>query len=148
MRKWQIESEEDTKRLAGALASIASSGISIGLQGGLGAGKTTLVRYLVERLGGSTTEVASPTYTLHHEYSLSGGMILDHWDLYRLNALPVELDQQPSSGTIRIIEWPERCPDLLASLDLILTMRVVAESSRDVMIEGRLAEDLFSSANL
>ena len=53
------------------------------LMGDLGAGKTTLIRFLVEALpGGENAEVASPSFTLCNVYPTTPKV--QHFDLYRL----------------------------------------------------------------
>jgi tRNA threonylcarbamoyladenosine biosynthesis protein TsaE len=144
MREWQVASELDTERFARHLGSVLGGGDAVGLSGGLGAGKTTLVRYLVEALGGDTRHVSSPTYTLEHEYRLSDGRQIDHWDLYRVSMLPGELCEPPTRNTIRIVEWPERCPELLDELDLHLRLDIVDEAGRRIYLQGARAEELYT----
>lgn len=79
--------------------------------GTLGAGKTTLVRALLERCG-VTGVIASPTFTYVNSYKAPDGKELHHFDLYRLGSYDefVEagfdeyLSQQ--NGWV-FIEWPE-----------------------------------------
>lgn len=116
MSRYSITNEQDTARIAEALAPALRGGLVVGLRGDLGAGKTTFVRYLIAAAGGDTRAVSSPTYTLQHEYPLPNGLTVEHWDLYRLKSMPMELEESPSPATARLIEWPERCPDLLPLL--------------------------------
>lgn len=114
---------DDTKRLGAALArALSESGRSqvLLLEGGLGAGKTTLTRFLVEALpGGNEAEVSSPSFTLCNIYPTRPEVW--HYDLYRLeDGLPPDevldaLDQAsaPQSGhpedrVLMFVEWPER----------------------------------------
>jgi tRNA threonylcarbamoyladenosine biosynthesis protein TsaE len=121
-----LQSEQDTERLAQAVAGVLKGGEVLGLRGGLGAGKTTLVRYLVAALGGNPEEVSSPTYTLEHQYRVAGGRTVHHWDLYRIFSAPDELYETPRPHQIWVIEWPERCADLLAILDGTIDLSVVS----------------------
>lgn len=80
------------------------------MKGPMAAGKTTLVRFLVEALGGQG--VQSPTFALHQRYQLPQ-FDIEHLDLYRMNS-PLELDGlgfwdffEVTAGII-IIEWPEK----------------------------------------
>ncbi len=82
------------------------------MQGGLGAGKTTLTRGLVESLpGGDQAEVASPSFNLLNLYPTRPPVA--HFDLYRFEGLnPDEsllecLDRQ---DTLLIVEWSEHLP--------------------------------------
>ena len=88
------------------------------LQGPLGAGKTTLARFLVRALpGGNEAEVASPSFTIANIYCTAPE--IHHFDLYRLEtgthdeALEESFDD---SSVLTLVEWPER----LAENDLPL----------------------------
>src|SRR5580704_11480125 len=76
-------SPAETEALGQAWGRAAESGLVIGLSGGLGAGKTQLVRGLARGLG-VTARVHSPTFALVNAYS-GGRLALFHLDWYRLN---------------------------------------------------------------
>lgn len=107
-----------TADLAARLAGAASPGTILALSGGLGAGKTTFVRALADRLGHDPDLVSSPTFVLMNEYRTPGCTPLVHIDAYRLSG-DEELDSigfaealagSPATGgrPIVAIEWPER----------------------------------------
>ncbi len=114
----------------------------MGLKGDLGAGKTTLVRYLVEELGGSAGHVASPSFTLQNEYVVGSGRRVEHWDLYRLREAPEELAEPPTQETLRVIEWPERAPLLLHELQLVLEITAGEQNERIVQYSGPQASQV------
>jgi tRNA threonylcarbamoyl adenosine modification protein YjeE len=124
---YTITGEQDTARIAEALAPALRGGLVVGLSGDLGAGKTTFVRYLIAAAGGDTRAVSSPTYTLQHEYTLPNGLTVEHWDLYRLTVLPMELEEAPSPSAVRLIEWPEKCPEILPYLTCHMRFSHVGE---------------------
>jgi tRNA threonylcarbamoyladenosine biosynthesis protein TsaE len=115
-----------TEALAAALARALPAdyrGYTLLLEGELGAGKSTLARALIRRLG-AAGPVPSPTYTLVEPYSLPGGTVY-HVDLYRV-ADPDELEflgwDELDDG-LRIVEWPEHAPELERAADLRLRLR-------------------------
>lgn len=103
-------SEEDTRRIAAALAPSLHPGAVLLLSGDLGAGKTAFVRGLAEGLGIDPAEVTSPTFTLVHEYR-GGRLPLIHVDLYRLDRADLDdigLDQDLAARGVTAVEWAER----------------------------------------
>ncbi len=76
-------SEEETEDVARRLASTLAAGDVLLVSGNLGAGKTAFVRGVAAGLGIHPDDVASPTFTLIHEYR-GGRLVLYHADLYRL----------------------------------------------------------------
>lgn len=102
------ESEEETGRLGALLAKHTSVGMTILLTGGLGSGKTTLVRGFCEALG--FRKVRSPSFTLVNHYIAEGRRIV-HSDLYRLESRDVDdldLEEDDSDDTVLFVEWAEK----------------------------------------
>ena len=89
--------EEATIAFGKAIAKNCPLGLNIYLYGDLGAGKTTLVRGLIQSFL-PDTKVKSPTYTLVEDYDVtcsqnnpSALKHIYHFDLYRLGD-PEELE--------------------------------------------------------
>ena len=126
------------EQMANALADI--DGGLIYLHGDLGAGKTTLVRSILQALGVSG-RIKSPTYTLVEPYE-AGGRQLYHLDLYRLGD-PQELEflglrDYLSANALLFVEWPEKGEGVLPAGDVHIWIqpegagrRVVVETSND-----------------
>lgn len=98
-----------TEKLGAAIADMLRAGDVVALYGELGAGKTTLARALITKLG-HRGEVPSPTFTLVQSYDLSPVPVW-HFDLYRIDdpgeIIELGLDEALAEG-ISLIEWPER----------------------------------------
>lgn len=137
-----------TAALGRALASLLRPGDVVALKGGLGAGKTTLVRDIVAALSPATTEVPSPTFTLVQTYpvQLAGGPAetqaceLWHFDLYRLDR-PEQIYElgleEALSGAIAVIEWPELIERLLPrATTLTIELLMHASGARQAVISG------------
>ncbi|WP_405327539.1 tRNA (adenosine(37)-N6)-threonylcarbamoyltransferase complex ATPase subunit type 1 TsaE [Leeuwenhoekiella sp. LLG6367-2.1] len=79
--------------------------------GDLGAGKTTLIKSLVSKLGSEDT-VSSPTFSIVNEYATTDNNVILHFDLYRLNseeeAYDIGIEEYLERDCWKFIEWPER----------------------------------------
>lgn len=99
------------------------------LRGNLGAGKTTLVRGVLNALG-YAGRVKSPSYTLLEPYR-AGGLDLRHFDLYRLHGEEeweaAGFRDEFDGRNIFFIEWPERAQDLIPQADLEIDFAVLAD---------------------
>ena len=105
-----LPAEADTLALGSALADCLAPGLVIYLSGELGAGKTTLVRGLLRKLGVGG-KVKSPTFTLVEVYEVSR-LYLYHFDFYRFND-PRELGEAGfreyfNPQSVCLVEWPEK----------------------------------------
>ena len=126
------------ERLGFALAA-CDQGVSVYLQGDLGAGKTTLSRGILRAFGYSGA-VKSPTYTLVEPYEFNG-RTLYHFDLYRFGD-PEELEYMGIrdyfvAPNICLIEWPERGFGLLPAADVSVQISL-AEVGRHLRINSRI----------
>jgi tRNA threonylcarbamoyl adenosine modification protein YjeE len=108
--------ETATEAFARQLASFVRPGDFIALSGGLGAGKTALVRAALRALTNDPElEAPSPTFTLIQVYDGPGFPIV-HADFYRLRG-DDELAQigwdEAIDGAVTMVEWPERAASAL-----------------------------------
>lgn len=102
------------------------------LHGDLGAGKTTLVRGVLNALG-HAGRVKSPTYTLVEPYR-AGGLDLRHFDLYRLH----DEEEWEAAGfrdefdghNIFFIEWPEKAQGLVPQADVTIGFGILAQGRK------------------
>lgn len=136
---YTVSSEQDLASISQALATILPQQCHIHLCGNLGAGKTTLTRYLLQAMGHKGA-VKSPTYTLVETYLLDSKRIY-HFDLYRIND-PEELnfigiEDFLSDQAIWLIEWADRAQALLPHPDIMLSLTVTSHTSRDLQLTAR-----------
>lgn len=134
-----LADENATLALAKRLAAQLKPGMVIYLNGDLGAGKTCLVRGVLNALG-YTGRVKSPTYTLLEPYHIAG-LDLRHFDLYRLED-ENEWEQagfrdEFDGSNILFIEWPEKAhvppADIVIDLAILPQGRRAAIKSNTVM---------------
>jgi tRNA threonylcarbamoyladenosine biosynthesis protein TsaE len=122
--KEELPAAEFVKCISSAMAT-RRSGVSVGLRGELGAGKTTFVKEVLKLLGISESTVVSPTYTLQQRYEGSLGgekLFVEHWDVYRLASAPYELLEALPPNTLQLVEWAEKVgfePDYRVDLEFL-----------------------------
>lgn len=119
-----IPNEEAMYVFGSELTRRCTPGAIIYLIGELGAGKTTIVRGILQALGYRGI-VKSPTYTLVESYTFDH-LVLHHFDLYRLQD-PEELQflglsDYLTENAICLIEWPERAIHYLPKSTLCCTI--------------------------
>ncbi len=112
--------ETETLRLATVFAAQAEPGMTLLLEGPIGAGKTTFARALIQHLqsqSGTAEDVPSPTFTLVQTY-VAGALEIWHADLYRLTAPEDVLDLGLDAAfheALCLVEWPDRLGSLAPS---------------------------------
>lgn len=135
-----LESLEQMRTFAAALADHLRAGDLLILTGNLGAGKTTFTQSL-----GKTLDVAgritSPTFVIAREHpSRTGGPALVHVDAYRLadgeELEDLDLDSELDES-ITVVEWGAGMAEQLSSDHLDITITPVW----DEIAEGGNADD-------
>ena len=143
---YEANHEHDTQRLGLELGRAAPPGLIVALNGDLGAGKTRLVRAIVEGLEGSPRDVSSPTFVLLQHYQAR--LQIHHADAYRLKSsiefLDLGSEEWAGGPGVALIEWADRIADVLPSDRLEVRITVTGESSRrfDITAAGPLSEQL------
>lgn len=133
----RLADENATLALAQRIAAVLKPGMVIYLYGDLGAGKTTLVRGVLNALG-YAGRVKSPTYTLlepHH----AAGLELRHFDLYRLHDESeweaAGFRDEFDGNNIFLVEWPEKAQGFIPPADMEIRFEILAQG-RQVAIHG------------
>ncbi len=135
---WRTTSASETQALGRVIGERLIGGITIGLVGPLGAGKTQLVKGIAAGNGfDDPDQVTSPTFTLVHEYH--GILSLFHLDAYRLTK-PSELealgfDEMVGPDTAVVVEWADRVETIMPDDSLWIAMNPTGDTER--LIEAR-----------
>src|SRR5215472_2747624 len=111
----------------------------VGLVGPLGAGKTHLVRAVVEGLGADGRVVSSPTFVLIQEYNAR--LPVYHFDAYRLRSEAEFFDlgahEYFQGDGVCLVEWADRVPGCLPREHLTVRLEITGETSRRAVVAGR-----------
>jgi tRNA threonylcarbamoyladenosine biosynthesis protein TsaE len=136
--------EAATRAFACALAEQAAlRDCYVELHGSLGAGKTTLVRHLLQALG-VQGRIKSPTYAVVEPYELARTpqheqpLAIWHFDFYRFQD-PREWEDAGfrdifASPGLKLAEWPDKAASFLPRADLVIRIDVQTDGIRQVQL--------------
>ena len=138
----QILDLPELEILATNLCKNISTGDIYLFRGELGAGKTTLIRLLINNLYllnnlSKPASITSPTYPILINYELNSLQIY-HYDLYRVKSLK-ELEEldffENLNNNITFIEWPEMLINLpLNKKHYLINLDMISETKRKINI--------------
>lgn len=129
-----------TLRIGQRLGELLERGDLVLLSGEFGAGKTHLVKGIVQGLGSSDL-VNSPSFVLINEYRAGPahqGMPIYHADLYRIDQtselIGIGLEDVYNGDGVCLIEWADRAIGALPIEHLMITMQHLNETRRVVRL--------------
>jgi tRNA threonylcarbamoyladenosine biosynthesis protein TsaE len=140
---YDISSIDSLQVFAREVAARLKPGLTIGLRGDLGAGKTTFVAEVARALG-INEAVTSPSFVLQHEYQTTN-LKIEHWDLYRLNFIPEELIEPASPDAVRFIEWFDKFDEVKEQCLLQLSFRLIFVDDADGILRREVILEDFTS---
>ena len=111
----------------------------VALEGGMGAGKTTLTGAICRELG-AVDEVSSPTFAIVNEYEVPGGLPVYHFDFYRIEspqeALDMGVEDYFDSGSLCLVEWPDRIGSLMPEEAATVRIEENEDGSRVITVDA------------
>ncbi len=136
----------ETKKIGSNLAhqilknKLSKQAIVIGLEGGLGGGKTSFVQGFAKGLG-IKEKILSPTFVIMKRFEIQSLRFtnLYHFDCYRIEK-PLELLELgfkkiiQNTNNIVIIEWADRIKKILPQRIIRITFDFLAETKRKIII--------------
>jgi tRNA threonylcarbamoyladenosine biosynthesis protein TsaE len=151
VKVWETTSTSaaETRAIGSALGRVAPPTLVVGLQGDLGAGKTTFVRGVAEGAGVIDPRlVTSPTFILVQEYV--GRLPIYHFDTYRLpdsNAFEeLGAHEYFADDGLCLVEWSDRFVSLLPADRLDVSFTHLGDATRRIRIDalGARAEEILN----
>ncbi len=122
---------------AETLLSNTTSRKVIAFHGEMGAGKTTLIHAICEKLGVKDA-VGSPTFSIINEYKSGKGETIYHMDLYRLKdeqeAINAGVEDCLYSGNLSLVEWPEKAPGIFPPDSIHCYLKSNGDNARKLQI--------------
>ena len=105
----------------------------------MGAGKTTFIHALCDVIN-VISHVSSPTFSIVNEYSSFDGAVY-HIDLYRLKgeeeAIRAGVEDCLYSGSICLVEWPERAPALFPDDTVHVYLEAIDGQTRRMQVHDK-----------
>jgi len=134
----KIESLDKIDEAAIEFIKVMGDNTVFAFHGEMGAGKTTFIKAICEKLGVSDT-INSPTFAIINEYRSDSGELIYHFDFYRINKIEEAFDfgyeDYFYSGSLCFIEWPEKVESLLPNDTVSISIKVLEDGSRDVKLD-------------
>ena len=139
---WKGYSLEALPKVAAEVAAALPMVGVVAVHGTMGAGKTTLVRAVLQ-VWGTEEEGASPTFGLvhHHTVSRQGEPCqVRHMDLYRLEheeeAERAGIADMLLEDVLTLVEWPERVPGLMPDDAHLLQIEELSDGTRQCILSA------------
>ena len=131
---FRSESVAMTEEYGRRLASELRPGMVVALYGGMGMGKTAMVRGIADGMG-LDAEVSSPTFALVHDYG--GQPPLVHFDMFRVSGwddlYSTGFFDYLDAGAVLVVEWSENIEAALPENDTVrLHLRRVDDTTREI----------------
>jgi tRNA threonylcarbamoyladenosine biosynthesis protein TsaE len=130
-----IKSLESINQAATEFVKSMGDNTVFAFRGEMGAGKTTFIKAICEKLGVSDT-INSPTFAIVNEYRSDNDELIYHFDFYRINKVEEAFDfgyeDYFYSGSLCFIEWPELIENLLPADTMNVSIKVLEDGSRSV----------------
>lgn len=133
--KKTINKIEETEFLANQFSKIINNNDVIVLNGNLGSGKTTLIKFICSNFG--IENVTSPSFSIVNEYS--GDKKVYHFDFYRLKKVEELYDigfeeYLNDSDAVIFIEWGNLMHEILPNNYIEIDMALTSNEERKVKI--------------
>ena len=133
---FNIHEEIKTRTIAQQLSNISKKGDVFGITGKMGSGKTTFIRYFIQKIS-KVSNVPSPSYNIILPYDCNKSKVyhMDAWRLKNYNeALSLGITEM-FDDTIFLIEWAEKIKTILPDNYLKLSITNI-KNKKVLKLEG------------
>jgi len=116
MKRIQIDSKDQLGEVVQVILEAYQDYRIFAFYGELGSGKTTTIQEICRKLNVNDV-VHSPSFSIVNEYRSAKGLVVYHFDLYRIEKIEEVFDLGYEdyfySGNYCFIEWPELIEEIL-----------------------------------
>ena len=138
---FSVHQESDLAKVVDKISPLLQRQQILFLEGEVGSGKTTFIRYLLKSLAANTNQdfhfLGSPTYQREHHYNLKK-LNLIHFDFYQVDQKTHIDFEDYFMDNCLLVEWPSQdlkkryLPDaLLININVEAPKRVIEISSQN-----------------
>lgn len=140
----EAQSPEETQIIALRFAGIVKPGDLVAFYGDLGSGKTFFIKTLCHALG-CAREATSPSFTIINEYEARQGLLVYHFDFYRLESeaelVNLGLDEFFYNDYLCLVEWADKIQDYLPAASWEIYLDFIAHHPENRRITIKRKED-------
>lgn len=137
MKVLHMHTLNDLDTAASQFLLLAQGHTKFAFHGGMGSGKTTLIKAICKQLGAADA-ITSPTFALVNEYR-TDGPLLYHFDLYRINHVEELYDigyEEYFFGDAWVfVEWAEKAEELIPDFFIPVYLEDMGQEQREVRID-------------
>ena len=131
----KLYSIEESKDIALKISKIISENDVIVLNGNLGSGKTTLIKFICSNF--NIADVSSPSFSIVNEYY--GSKKIFHFDFYRIKKIEELYDigieeYFNDQEAIVFIEWGNLMQDILPLKHYEINLKLASDNTRQIKI--------------
>lgn len=139
----EVQSETETKELGERIGRLLRGGEVLELVGDVGAGKTTFTKGLSAGLA-IDDEVQSPSFTVNRIYEARDGLVLSHYDFYRLTDAGIMANElhevTQDKAAVTVVEWADIVENVLPEHRFTIRFAAPTETSRQISVPDSLME--------
>lgn len=136
MVSYEIKNLTELEEVADKIVQLSRDNTVFCFYGNLGAGKTTLIKQICERLN-VVDSTSSPTFPIINEYKTKDNQVIYHIDLYRLKsvdeALNIGIEEYLFSNNLCFIEWPDNFESILPTTHIKIKI-VKFDNKREIVV--------------
>ncbi len=133
---YKIKTLEELEELSLQIMEQLKERRTVTFKGDLGAGKTSLIKFLSKNLG-TKDLVSSPTFSIVNEYRGEEDTIY-HFDLYRIEEIheleEIGFFEYLESNAYIFIEWPEIAEDYIDGPYLEINISLLENNTRNILL--------------